>query len=322
MILKYSQFVSEGKNPCWSGYRQIGTKIKKGRSVPNCVPVNEKVSELSQTQKDWLDEHTVGTWMVDPSTGLVDIDGDFDCQKSQLGDFIGVSFGVISGDFDFSNGYLTSLKGAPRKVGGLFNCDSNSLTSLEGSPLEIGGDFFCSYNDLTSLNGSPEKVGGGYYCNSNKLKSLEGATQKVDGGFFCQRNQLTSLEGAPQEVDYFWCHYNGIKNLKGSPQIVRGNFNCSDNKLTSLEGAPQEVGGNFYCSFNNLTSLKQIPYSEGNIDLGENPIWDLLSSHWNRIKNMGVGLRNVTLQMIGQLETPKTEDIAMIVRSVERMDMI
>ena len=26
------------KSPCWSGYEMIGTKLKGGRKVPNCVP--------------------------------------------------------------------------------------------------------------------------------------------------------------------------------------------------------------------------------------------------------------------------------------------
>ena len=28
-------------NPCWKGYKPIGTKEKNGRTVPNCVPVKE-----------------------------------------------------------------------------------------------------------------------------------------------------------------------------------------------------------------------------------------------------------------------------------------
>ena len=40
--------------------------------------------------------------------------------------------------------YLTSLEGAPEKVGGDFFCrDCNSLTSLEGAPKKIGGKL-CS----------------------------------------------------------------------------------------------------------------------------------------------------------------------------------
>lgn len=29
------------KNPCWKGYKPIGTKMKDGKEVPNCVPVDE-----------------------------------------------------------------------------------------------------------------------------------------------------------------------------------------------------------------------------------------------------------------------------------------
>lgn len=42
MILKYQDFITEKKNPCWKGYKQIGTKNKNGRKVPNCVKVNEQ----------------------------------------------------------------------------------------------------------------------------------------------------------------------------------------------------------------------------------------------------------------------------------------
>jgi hypothetical protein len=31
------------ENPCWPGYRQVGTKMKNGKMVPNCVPTNEKI---------------------------------------------------------------------------------------------------------------------------------------------------------------------------------------------------------------------------------------------------------------------------------------
>jgi hypothetical protein len=31
----------EMKESCWSGYKQVGTKDKNGKKVPNCVPVNE-----------------------------------------------------------------------------------------------------------------------------------------------------------------------------------------------------------------------------------------------------------------------------------------
>lgn len=55
-------------------------------------------------------------------------------------------------------------------VSGLFNCSYNSLTSLEGAPEKVGGSFFCSHNDkLTSLEGSPREVGGKFYCYFNDI---------------------------------------------------------------------------------------------------------------------------------------------------------
>jgi len=33
-------------NPCWKGYKPIGTKKKSGRTVPNCVPLSESVENI------------------------------------------------------------------------------------------------------------------------------------------------------------------------------------------------------------------------------------------------------------------------------------
>lgn len=35
--------ITEDKNPCWKGYKQVGMKTKNGKEVPNCVPIEEKV---------------------------------------------------------------------------------------------------------------------------------------------------------------------------------------------------------------------------------------------------------------------------------------
>ena len=44
--MKANAFIVEGlrdpkDNPCWKGYKPVGTKEKAGRTVPNCVPVEE-----------------------------------------------------------------------------------------------------------------------------------------------------------------------------------------------------------------------------------------------------------------------------------------
>ena len=37
----HKQDVDEMKNPCWKGYNMVGTKIKNGKEVPNCVPIKK-----------------------------------------------------------------------------------------------------------------------------------------------------------------------------------------------------------------------------------------------------------------------------------------
>ena len=82
---------------------------------------------------------------------------------------------------------LTSLKGAPKKVGHFFCNNCKSLKSLEGAPEEVRLTFDCKKcNSLTSLKGAPKKVGGEFncmYCKS--LMSLKGAPKKTTG-FRCE----------------------------------------------------------------------------------------------------------------------------------------
>lgn len=118
-------------------------------------------------------------------------------------------------------------------IDGYFSCyHGDSLTSLEGAPKKVGGRFSCEYCfSLKSLEGAPEKVGGVFDCNAcHSLISLKGAPEKVGGNFNCSHcTSLTSLKGAPKEVDgYFSC--KGCKSLK------------------SLNGAPKKVGNDFICS--------------------------------------------------------------------------
>ena len=146
--------------------------------------------KLNKKQIGFLNECTKGKWTLNEETGLVDIRGDFACSRKGLTDFKGVKFGVVTG---------------------YFLCHYNSLTSLEGAPKKVGGDFWCYNNKLTSLVGAPQKVEGCFHCYNNKLTSLVGAPQKVEWSFNCSNNKLTSLEGAPQEVEGdFDCSNNSI----------------------------------------------------------------------------------------------------------------
>jgi len=235
--------------------------------VPFRVYESKNTSGLTSEQKDFLNRYTQGTWSVNPTTGLVDIQGKFFFRtyiNKEAKSFFGVKFGNVTEDFDCLYTQLESLEGAPQKVDGNFVCSDNGLQSLAGAPQKVFGDFNCSDNGLQSLAGAPQEVGGDFNCSFNQLQSLEGAPRKIDGDFDCSYNQLQSLAGAPQKVfGDFNCSDNGLQSLAGAPQKVDGYFRCYENQLQSLEGAPLKVGGDFFCYGNKLQSLAGAPQEIG-----------------------------------------------------------
>jgi hypothetical protein len=128
----------------------------------------------------------------------------------------------IKGSITVKNKKLTELTNGLFEFGSIyyyfdcFNC--TSLTSLKGAPKEVGGPFICSgCISLTSLKGAPEEVGGNFDCSGcTSLTSLKGAPKEVSLDFFCSHcNSLTSLEGAPKKVHgWFGCKNCGIKFTK------------------------------------------------------------------------------------------------------------
>ena len=195
---------------------------------------------LTEEQISWLDKCTTGSWKLNSSTGLIDVDGDFDCGSQGLKELKGVKFGKVSRGFNCERNQLTTLEGAPQTVNGGFYCYGNQLTTLEGAPQTVKWDFNCYGNQLTTLEGAPKTVGGNFYCDENQLTTLVGAPQTVNRDFSCSNNQLTSLVGAPKTVN--------------------GGFSCDQNQLTTLEGAPQTVNGYFHCGENPVSeeTLKSI----------------------------------------------------------------
>lgn len=97
----------------------------------------ENSANLTQEQIDFLEDFTRGKWNINPDTGLIDVRGNFDCDRMDLNDFKGLKFG---------------------KVTGYFYCDSNNLKTLDGSPREVGVEFWCQRNPLISLEEAPLKI--------------------------------------------------------------------------------------------------------------------------------------------------------------------
>jgi len=144
----------------------------------------ESQTELTPEQTEWLDKYTIGSWTLNPQTGLVDVDGDFNCYYRRLTDFKGVRFGVVTGYFYCYHNWLTSLEGAPQSVGGGFDCSNNWLTSLKDAPLSVNGGFDCSLNKLTSLEGAPLDLRGDFHCSKNPVSEsvLKSLYKKMQSG--------------------------------------------------------------------------------------------------------------------------------------------
>jgi hypothetical protein len=142
--------------------------------------VFENNSGLSNGQINFLSSVVGGTWTLNPTTGLVDVDGEVNIKKFRIvQNQLKVKFGVVTGGF---------------------SCSDVNIKSLEGSPIEVGGDFKCSRNPLTSLVGSPQKVNGGFYCTDTKIVDLVGSPRYVGRSFYAVDNNFSSFEGAPKTI--------------------------------------------------------------------------------------------------------------------------
>jgi hypothetical protein len=173
---------------------------------------------LSEEQIGWLNECTRGSWKLNQSTGLIDVDGSFDCNRQNLTDFKGVRFGHVNGYFYCHNNQLTSLEGAPQTVGGSFSCRDNQLTSLVGAPQTVGGAFNCTDNQLTSLEGAPLTVGH-FFCSDNPV------SEKTLHSIFSLMKKGKSYQQALEE---YWSNmddndralmYKDLKDL--TPEEIR-----------------------------------------------------------------------------------------------------
>ena len=130
------------------------------------------------------------SWTLN-SNGLVDVYGKVKLFGRGLKK-LPLKFGEVTDGFFCENNQLTSLEGAPHKVGGGFSCSNNQLTNLEGAPNTVGGIFNCQNNQLTSLEGAPNTVSSHFFCHSNNIRSFDGL-MNIGGDFYCWHNPLFSI---------------------------------------------------------------------------------------------------------------------------------
>ena len=103
-----------------------------------------------------------------------------------------------------------------------FSCSHNKLTSLAGAPRRVGGFFSCTNNELANLEGATQDVGGNFSCSENKLLTLKGAPPGLRKRFLCHHNPgLKSLEHAPQSARDITSDFGQFKSWDEVPEILR-----------------------------------------------------------------------------------------------------
>jgi hypothetical protein len=196
-----------------------------------------------------------GKAQIDPVSGIVNVSGNVEVKKQVKFTQLPVKFGEVTGGFVCGPNGLTSLQGAPTKLGGHFWCHMNQLTSLQGAPRHVRNSFFCQGNQLTSLAHAPTHVATHFMCTDNKLTSLKDAPVYVGLNFDCSHNQITSLQGAPDHVrGNFKCNNNRLTSLVHAPWIVDGDFDCSNNPITKPDHQGQ-VNGTFIITYHDQLHL-------------------------------------------------------------------
>ena len=61
---KNEKLEKDADDPCWDGYVQLGTKMKDGKEVPNCVPMEEARKQMKNESASYEDD-------IDPNKKIV-----------------------------------------------------------------------------------------------------------------------------------------------------------------------------------------------------------------------------------------------------------
>lgn len=256
---------------------------------------------LTAAQEKFLDDHTGNiqgdfisgklkksdsrVWSYNPKTGLVDVQGDFMCERSNNPSIRGIKFGKVTGNF-LLRGNIDSTEGFPKIVGENFNFYTGKAlkgNSIEGMPEKVGKSFWIGLgpSKIKNLEGGPKEVGGDYVIRGDfaNLENLKGSPEKIIKDFRIDRPlTVKSLEGGPKEVGgNFSIPSAAYEDLKGSPRKVGGDFSVGSPNLISLEGSPDEVGTYAISEpSEKLSSLKGITQKVNSISISWTGISNLI----------------------------------------------
>ena len=126
MFLKgFGEFINESESNVT--YRDLKLLLELGISQDITSDVNRLIDQGKMNQEeilDWVtmicDKYGIDDWSI-TNYGRVNVYDDVELGNLELTK-LPLRFGKVAGDFNCYNNYLTTLEGAPQKVGGTFNC--------------------------------------------------------------------------------------------------------------------------------------------------------------------------------------------------------
>ena len=195
-------------------------------------------------------EEALNAWRI-PFTrqpnGTLLVPGDLNLAQKQLEKLPDLSCVEVTGAFDCSYNYLSTLEGAPFRMHSLICAFNYQLYSLQGAPRELPGNFAGHSTGLGTLEGGPETVHGSYIVSKAWLETLKGGPTFVGLDFDLRGNKLGSLDWFPRYVgETINVQDNPLPSLKwleGHNDTIYSPFGRFDNwdaVPDEFRGTPQE----------------------------------------------------------------------------------
>ena len=123
--------------------------------------INEKFTDESDPIKDmgiglihkieeWLDEMCIRNYTINDDF-TIDIDNgrnsvNLTANITQIPDYI--QFGTVHTSFFCNRCELTTFRGMPRRIDGIFGCSNNKIKTLDYIPREVCRSFFLEENSV------------------------------------------------------------------------------------------------------------------------------------------------------------------------------
>jgi hypothetical protein len=201
----------EGKDPCEAGYEMVGTKMKDGREVPNCVPKNVKKGEYTQEQlKELIAEHERLIKVIE-SSDKEDDKKELERQKEELAHY--------KSKLNIEKAQKPSMKAGEKPITLIHNKTKQSIQGVWRTM--SGSKIFVSSNGKLEI--SPEHVKEKYSeSSSGSGKESDSKESKSEPKFESKSKPKTSSSDTKSIVKQISEKVGDkkFKGLKGNEDII------------------------------------------------------------------------------------------------------